>query len=68
MINFKTLVQDEVVKAELDAAYVLGSEDYYKGKLCLPPKSSIDAYRDYLDGYFDAQYLCSIEKFESRVA
>lgn len=68
MINFKTLVQDEMVKAELDSAYVLGSEDYYKGRLCLPPMSSIDAYRDYIDGYLDAQYLSNIERFEDRVA
>lgn len=68
MIDFKTLVKAETARSEVDAAYVLGSEDYYKGKLCLPPSGNEDAFYDYLSGYLDAQYLSNIERFEDRVA
>lgn len=65
MIDFKSLVQAETSRIELDAAYVLGSEDYYKGKMCLPPNGNEDAHYDYLNGYLDAEYLSNIERFES---
>lgn len=67
MIDFRSLVKAEKDKIEVADAYVLGSEDYYKGKMCLPPEGNEGAFYDYLNGYLDAQYLSSIERFEDRV-
>jgi hypothetical protein len=68
-MNFREILEAKTHEALESSAYISGADDYLQGMLYLNPfEAGTKAHRDYFDGYEDARYLQTLERFEYRVA
>lgn len=65
MISFKQIITANEVENLEGSAYLLGTRAFYLGEFCLPPAG---VEQEFVDGYEDAKFLSSLERFEDRVA
>ena len=68
-MNFRELIEIKNREEAEANAYLVGADDYVDGRAYLNPfVVGTSAFRDYDNGYKDAYFLSTLERFEDRVA
>jgi hypothetical protein len=68
-MNFREILEAKTRESIEATAYCAGGDDYLQGMFYLNPfHEGTKAHLDYFNGYEDARYLQTMERFEYRVA